>query len=33
MFVVPVLDFIGLAPSLEDEKKAIEEKRNIEKLI
>ena len=33
MFVVPVLDFIGLAPSLEDEKKAIEEKRNIEKLM
>jgi nitrogen regulatory protein PII len=33
MFVLPVLDFIGLAPSLEDEKKAIEEKRNIEKLI
>lgn len=33
MFVLPVLDFIGLAPSLEDEKKAIEENRNIEKLI
>lgn len=33
MFVVPVIDFVGLAPSLEEEKKAIEEKRKIEKII
>lgn len=33
MFVVPVLDFVGLAPSLEEEKKAIEEHRKIEKII
>jgi len=33
MFVVPVIDFIGLAPSLEEEQKAIEEHRKIEKII
>ncbi|MFU2157716.1 MULTISPECIES: hypothetical protein [Caldisericum] len=33
MFVIPVIDFVGLAPSLEEEKKAIEEKRKIEKMI
>jgi len=33
MFVIPVIDFVGLAPSLEEEKKAIEEHRKIEKII
>ncbi len=33
MFVLPILDFVGLAPSLEEEQKAINEKRKIEKLI
>ena len=33
MFALPVLDFIGLSPSLKEEKKALEEHRKIEKII
>jgi nitrogen regulatory protein PII len=33
MFVVPVIDFIGLSPSLEEEEKAFKEHKSIEKHI
>jgi nitrogen regulatory protein PII len=31
MFVVPVVDFVGLAPSLEEEEQAFKNHKNIEK--
>ncbi len=33
MFVLPIMDFTGLSPSLKEEKAALEEHRKIEKMI
>ena len=33
MFVLPIMDFIGLSPSLKEEEAALKEHRKIEKII
>jgi len=33
MFVLPIMDFTGLSPSLKEEEKALEEHRKIKKII